>query len=81
MGKNSGTFIFEYYTDTKPDVINIYSGQKVISDKLLSSINEATGHDGDEIWNEKRIQFSNSNYITIEVNTNTIWKYRVNCPN
>lgn len=81
MSQNSGQFVFDYNTGLKiPDIINIYdcSISNINSSKLIWSFNNYTGGDAHET-----IKFNNR-IITVEVigggNINSVWSYRVNCP-
>lgn len=70
MGQSSGSFMFEYYTDTHPDQIEVYddSGR-------LFYFNDATNA------NMKFVILNfNSRFITVKVTGGSNWEYIVNCP-
>lgn len=70
MGKDSGVFQFNYYTDSAPDRMIIYcKGQKIF---------EYYGATKKRTFNET-ISF-NDPIITVRVLGGTKWRYTVNCP-
>lgn len=70
LGKSSGTFNFEYFTDSAPDSIYIYEGNKLIW-KFEGATNSDTL--------TAKIRF-NSPIIKVKVLNNSTWWYNVNCP-
>jgi len=76
MGKNAGTFLFQYDTYTVPDEITIYEGTGK-NGKVL--FNYAGGTKG---MRQENIAFNNKT-ITVEViglGSGTSWEFKVNCP-
>jgi hypothetical protein len=76
MGQTSGSFIFEYNTFAVADHITIYNGNKdqISPDKVIFDRNKIT-----EKTVSEEVVFSNQ-IITVVVNANTRFKYKVNCP-
>lgn len=78
MGQASGSFVFEYFTDTAPDEIIVYDGPstQMGTAKVLFHYNGATNMSK----YSKTLTFS-SRVISVVVNGGTNWYYVVNCPN
>jgi len=70
MGKKSGSFVFQYFTNTAADSIYIYA-----NDKPLWSYEGITGNDTLKVT----IKFE-SPLIKIIVKGKSDWWYKVNCP-
>jgi hypothetical protein len=80
MGEKKGTFLFEYYTDTVADKIEVFQGRKQDIDNL-QPIFKYTGATGLKVWEEEPITYNGSSIITVKVTGNSTWNYIVNCPN
>ncbi|MCH2043338.1 MAG: hypothetical protein MK212_04300 [Saprospiraceae bacterium] len=70
LGKPSGQFLFDYYTDTAPDEIII-----LCQGKQIFHYSGATGL----TWRKKWVTFSHP-IIEVRVNGSSVWQYKVNCP-
>ncbi len=77
MGQESGTFVFEYFTDTAPDEIIVYDcpSNSLDEDKIIF---QYSGASGIQVFS-KTMNFS-SQVITVVVNGGTNWYYIVHCP-
>lgn len=89
LGAKSGVFVFEYYTNTEPDRIEVFAGRKHDIDNLkpIFYYEGATGAYKDasdkviENWLNERINYTGGSVITVKVTGSTIWNYKINCPN
>jgi len=70
LKKSSGTFNFDYNTDSLSDRIQVFNSDG----RLLWEFEGATG-----TWRSVKIDFDTP-YITVKVKGSTIWYYTVNCP-
>ena len=84
MSKEGGTFRLDYYTDNAPDRIEVFDGK---SDGLKENARPLFMYAGSTIkdyWTvdmiTEPIQFK-SRYVTVRVTGQSIWNYKVNCPN
>lgn len=77
MGQKSGSFMFEYETQSVPDRIQIYDG-KGTSGKVIFLYEGGTGG-----WRTESVFFS-KRIVTVQVEglgTGTAWEFKINCPN
>ncbi len=72
MGANSGSFLFDYYTDSAPDEIIVKCNE---CGKQLFYFNGATNNDRPQV----SINFCHP-FILVTVNNDTNWDYSVHCP-
>ncbi len=70
MGKSSGEFVFEYYTDNAPDRILVYSGNRKVFEYYGATRSRTKS---------ARLPFYDQ-VITVRVIGGTKWNYTVNCP-
>jgi hypothetical protein len=71
MGKPSGDFVFDYFTDFQRDAIFIYCGSR-----LVWSYDGATKRDTPTVT----LHFDTQN-VKVRVKGDSRWWYKVNCPN
>lgn len=82
LGKSNGRFKFEYFTDTQPDSIYIYTNKKGLrtSKDLIFKYEGATGTQAFGIIDYSKEIYSPERYITVKVVGSTNWGYKFECP-
>lgn len=81
MGIDRGTFLFQYYTDSAPDVISIYDGSS--SDLLNGNVPRIFHYEGatNTTTYKHNVEVTfNSRFICVVVSGGTNWGYIVRCP-
>jgi hypothetical protein len=76
MGRTSGSFVFQYNTNTIPDKITVYDGADT-GGKIIFTYKGSTGASKSAV-----VPFSQP-AITVEIigqATGTVWDFKVNCP-
>lgn len=79
MKVNGGSFVFEYFTDVEPDIIEVFDARKdeISPANRIFYYNEASGRNKVK----KEIIKFKGRVITVKVTSNSLnWSYKVNCP-
>lgn len=80
MGVKNGVFIFEYFTDSAPDKIEIFVCRKQNVNNF-KPIFQYYGVTGTDKWLDEKVNFAGGSVITVKVTGSTKWNYKINCPN
>ncbi|GAA4409182.1 hypothetical protein GCM10023187_32090 [Nibrella viscosa] len=83
LGKPGSTFLFDYYTDGIPDEIEVFEGCK---DDIKEDSKSLFQYYGSTIKDSRSTEYMQEEirvkgqFVTVRVTGQTIWNYRVNCP-
>ena len=82
MGQDGGTFRFYYYTDSEPDLLEVYEGTTEDyangKAKLLFHYHDATNN---QVFRQfEDITFSGRNICVVYLEESYYWGYRIDCP-